>query len=373
MLVQIQDKAALSTLPIINLRSYLSLHGWADEGPWGSRPATVYAKEHSGRNWEVLVPTRDTLADFAARIADSLAVLAAVEDRSQLDVFHDLKAVGADVIRVRPASDSPDDSLSLRRSATLYTDAYNLLASGARAAETPRAAYRGKMSSDVVEYLDAVQPWTGYQPSNVLTLYSPVPVGFGNQQDMGDSFVAPFSRRVTSKLAQALDHTTAAIEQVIVHDTLEPFEQAVDYGVSANLCDSVADLAKNGGGIAIDLSWAGVRPAIVADAHFKFSSNAADILTEAAKSFRYNAPSYDEFVVAQVVALARDINDFDGKATILSARDGRPVRMQVEFDRAVYDIVIEAFKHQASISLDGDVHLVGKGYELRSPRNLALL
>ena len=90
MLVQIRDRVALSSLSIVSLRSYLNSRGWSNEGPWGKRPATIYTKEHSGQNWEILVPIRDTIADYAERMAEAVSILASVEERSQLNVFYDL-------------------------------------------------------------------------------------------------------------------------------------------------------------------------------------------------------------------------------------------------------------------------------------------
>ena len=370
MLVQIQDRAALSSLSIVSLRSYLNSHGWHNEGAWGSRPATIYSWEHGGRRWEILVSTRDTIADYAESMAESVAVLAAVEDRSQLDVFYDLSAAGSDVIQVRSANGKARETLSLRQSASMLNDAYKMLEAGARAVEKPRAIYRGKLSSDVAKYLDSVHPLPGYSQGYALTLHSPVPVEFERQEDLGDDFHAPFSRLVTTKLAQGLRHTSEAIERVVADDTLEPFREAVDSGVSANLCDSVAELAKNGEGIAIELTWAGVRPSSVPDPHFQFSSASADILVEAAKSIRRREPSYDEQIVGLVVRLEKEPREFDGKATIASVWDGRLTRMTVEFEQSVYDIVISAFRDQTQVGLDGDVHPSGNGYELRNPRNL---
>ena len=373
MLVQIQDQLALSSLSILSLRSYLTSHGWKNEGSWGSKPAIIYAKEHGGRNWEVLVPTRDTVADYVQSMSETVEVLAAVEERSQLDVFYDLSASGADVIRVRSANGMAEQPLSLRRSASLLKDAYDMLAASARAAEKPRPAYRGKISSDVAEYLDNVRPMPSHYQGYALTLHCPVPVAFGRQEDFGDDFNPPFSRLATSKLAQGLGHASTAIEQVVADDTLEPFTQVVDYGVNANLCDSLAELAKKGHGIEIELTWAGVRPANVPDSHFQFSSTSADILVEAAKSFRLNEPFLDERIVAQVVRLEREPSEFDGKATVLYLRDGRPIRMQAEFEESSYNTVIQAFQQRDPISVDGDIYRVGNSYELRSPRNLSLL
>ena len=145
----------------------------------------------------------------------------------------------------------------------------------------------------------------------------------------------------------------------------------MSHGVSANLCDALANLAKKGEGIEIDLFWAPVRPSTIGEHRFQFSENlSADILTEAARSFRRNEPLLDETVVAQVVALAREPREFDGRATILYVQDGHPIRLNVQFEESSYTTVIRAFENRNPISLDGDIYRIGSGYELRNPRNL---
>ena len=89
MKVQIRDREALSSLTTLNLRAYLKSQGWADAGQWGER-ATIHVKEYAGRDWEILVPLRDTVADYAESMAETVEILATVEERSQLDVFNDL-------------------------------------------------------------------------------------------------------------------------------------------------------------------------------------------------------------------------------------------------------------------------------------------
>ena len=86
MKVEIRDRDAMASLKTLHLRSYLQSRGWDSGGFWGER-ATIHIKEHGGRNWEILVPLRDTVADYAEAMAEAVAVLAAVEERSQLDVF----------------------------------------------------------------------------------------------------------------------------------------------------------------------------------------------------------------------------------------------------------------------------------------------
>ena len=372
MIVQIRDRTALSSLSIISLRAYLISAGWSNEGQLGERPITVFAKEHDSRTWEILVPHRDTIGGYAEGMAEAVAVLAAVEERSQLDVFYDLKGAGNDVIRVRSANGMANEPLSLGDRASLLTDAYKMLAASARAVEKPQAAYRGKASARVESFLNKIQPLPDYQGYEV-TLHSPVPPEIGEQTDMGDDYVLPFSRQATYKLAEALGHTTAAIEEAVAQNTLDSFKQSVTQGVSANLCASVSELARKGHGVSIALNWAGVRPANIPDSLFQFSVDSAEILRQASKEFSRNEPSHDEQMVAQIVQLAREPHEFDGRATIVSVWDDTTIRMSVEFDQSVYDMVINAFRDHSSISLLGDIHPVGRGYELRNPRNVLVV
>ena len=372
MKVEIHDREALGSLPLMSLLSYLRSHDWVDNGSWGMGLANLYIKEHGGRTYHIFVPVRDTLADYAQAMSEAVEAIAAVEERSELDVFYDLAGTGADVIRVGAPKGATNGTLSLRQNVELLNDAYRMVASAARAVEKPQAVYRGGMSAEVSEYLNSIQPMPNYYDGHTLTLHSPVPAGIG-QGDFGDEYILPFPLRATTKLADSLKHMEDAIDEARIGRTLEPFDLTVEHGVSANLCDSVAALAKKGRGIEIDLSWAEVRPSNVSDAMFKFSDDSADVLTDVAKSFRRNEPSFDERITARVVRLEKEPPGFDGKAVMLSMRDDRLVRIRVEFDPQVYDRVIEAFRELRTIALDGDVHPVGNTYVLRNPRNLTLM
>ena len=372
MKVQIRDRKALSSLSLLSLRAYLKSRGWIDEGEWGNR-ATIYSTEYEGQRWEYLCPLRDTIADYAESMAEAVETIASVEERSQLDVFHDLASTGADVIRLRSLNGVAREALSLGQSVEMLSDAYDMLASAARAVEKPRATYRGRVSANVSDYLNEVQPLPGYHEGYALTLHSPVPAGIGQQIDFGDAFAAPFPRRATSQLARALGQTTNAIAKAVVEDRLEPFSQGVQDGVSANLCDAVAELTSNGRGIEIRLFWADVRPSIIPDSHFQFTENSAGILTEAAKFLRRHDPSLDERIMAQIVRLERQPDEFNGKAVILTALEGRFVHLKVTFEQSVYDLVIQAFKERRLISISGDIYPEGNGYELQRPHNLSFV
>lgn len=377
MKVQIRDAKALSTLSIVSLRSYLASKEWRNEGAWGDRPALIYMKEHAGRSWDILVPTRDTVADYPERMADAVAALAAVEDRSQLDIFNALKAATSDVIRLRSINGIAQEPISLRRNADLLEGTYGMVAAAARSAENSRAVYHGKHSSEVQAYLENVRPLPEYVEGYSLTLCSQVPASNGNKQNSRrNGHHEPFARRATNKLAQALERADTAISKSAdsVAIDLSLFKNAVDYGVSANLCASVAKIVKKGKGVVIGIQWAAARPANVPNSNFRFTEDSADILNDAAKFFRDTAPSYDEQLIAQVDSLDRGMHRFDGQAHLLPRQDSQYARkrIKVKFAQPDHDMVIYAFHRNREISLSGDMHKVGNGYELRNPRNLSI-
>ena len=373
MQVSIRDRAALESLSVLSVRAYLESRGWINDGPWGRGRASLYLKEHEGRSRDVIVPNLDTAADYALRMSEAIATLAEVEQQSQLEVYYDVVSAGGDLVRLRSRNGKSAGSLSLRQSADMFNDAYTMLAAAARAAEKPQAVYRGSMSGNVSKYLDNVQPLPNYFDGYALALHSPVAAGIGEQQDFGDDFHTPFSRRATSQLGKALESATSAVSEAIANDTLEPFERAVSAGVSANLCTAVAELAEKGRGIDISLLWSNARPANVPSLNFPFTVNSSDILKEAAASFQRNEPFLDERLIAHIVKLEREPHEFDGRAVMSYVREGHPLRLSVQFEQADFDTVIRAFHDRHQVSVDGDIYRAGAGYELRRPHNLALI
>ena len=220
--------------------------------------------------------------------------------------------------------------------------------------------------------LTSVRPLPGYHEGYAITLHSPVPAGFGTQQDFGDDYTFCLFLAVLSPLSSLPPRWNIpgmAISKAVVEDTLQPFREAVPNGVSANLCSSIAELAKKGGGVEIGLTWAQVRPSNAPVATYQFSEGSVDVLREAAMLLRYE-PSIGERIIAQVAKLETGPDDFDGKVQLLSVQDDLPVGMVAMFDQSSHNAVIRAFNQHEPISVVGDIHWAGNVYELHNPHSL---
>lgn len=363
-----------SSLPLWSIKSYLKSHGWVYDGSWGNRGA-IHATEREGQAWELLVPLNDAVSDYSDVSARIVSVLAEVEERSEFDIFSELVATGSDVIRIGSTNGHIEGALSIYDSSGLHNDAHDLLAQAARAAEQPKAAYLGRYSDNVRNYLDSVVPLTEHFRGFALSLHSPVEPIIGEQPAFEDTDYGSFARKTTSKLASALASANTIVDHVYSMDRApDDYEDAVAAGVSANLCECVASLAESGNGVDISVHWAPTRPVEHFGRPIRFTRNTVGILKQVANDIRTKQPSYDEYlegyVVGNVVQLNREPHEFDGRATILAELGGRVVPMNVTFAEDDYGTVISAFQDRLRISVRGDVYRSGGSYELRAPRSL---
>lgn len=369
--VQIRDTAALRRISPPMLRAYLGAQGWVHEETWRGR-IVVWSKTGDHGVKDLLMPLREHSDAYAVRIAEAVALLAEMEERSQLDIYYDLLGAGADTIRLRALNGAGQTGWDFNDSVTFLTHARDLMTSAARFAERPgQAVYRGRASGMVTDYVRAIRPLPGYTGGNELTLHSPVPAGYGVQADFGDDVKPPFPRLTTLALHDGLGVADNMVAEVLGGANIAAtFAEAAPRGVSANLCDAVATLARQGHGIGISLSWAHARPTHTSAEEFVFSESSAEVFAEAVKWLRLNSPFLDAHITGEIVRLYREPHEeFDGQAVMMYELDGRPVALQVQFAIADRDEVVRAFQDGVEVSLDGDIHRTGNKYQVRNLRN----
>ena len=374
MQVHIRDYKALSRITPALLRQYLDSHGWIWEETWRNR-STVWFTVSNERRSQILMPLNELSDTYPLRMSEAISILAGLEGRSQLNVYHEVLAGGADVIRLR-LNNNGVDRRSLSESAKLLNDARELLTSAARAAERPgQPVYRGRLSGEVTQYVDGIQPLPVYETGDALILHSRVPPDYGEQMDMGDSFHQPFGRRAALALEHSLREVGNTVQEVLGGGAgISLFERAAQRGVSANMCDAVASLANRQNGIEIGLSWAQVRPPVRSDARFGFTESHAEVLTDGANLLRRKHPFLDANISGEVVRLDRQSHEeFDGQAVVLCELDHRPAALHVQFATRDREEAVRAFRNSIEISLDGDVYREGNRYVLRNPRNFLVV
>ncbi|MEI2577248.1 hypothetical protein [Scytonema sp. PRP1] len=90
MKVTVRDVEILKTIEPQQLRDYLQAHGWHFDRPFLDN-ATIWLKQEPERGeFEILLPNKRNLGDYATRIREAIETLEIVENRSQIEILSEL-------------------------------------------------------------------------------------------------------------------------------------------------------------------------------------------------------------------------------------------------------------------------------------------
>jgi hypothetical protein len=284
MKAHILDAEALCAISPAALAAFARSEKWTKVEGYGAH-ADVYAG--AGRP-EIIVPRTDLLADYASAVSRLIEVFAASADRDELTVYRDLAGADRDVVRVRVLGAEKDGSVALDAGVRIVAQAREMLLAAACAARSSHPVYRPHANREASDYMRRVKLGQTEHGSFVVTLLAPVPPllepahSSTNWASLDDE---PLERMVTRRLMEALEASRHAAEMALSGDGAA-FENAVAAGVSANLCEAVAGLIEQSDGLDISLTWARTRPTPETLRKVAFSSKDAEMLKEAARTFR---------------------------------------------------------------------------------------
>jgi hypothetical protein len=375
MRASIRDVSTLAALRPLEVVAYLRASGWNKVAEKADQ-ASTWLKTKDKEEYEVVAPLTDAFRDFALRMSDVLQVLEAVENRSQLEILHDLLVTSADVIRLRIAENTvTDGSVPIEEGAQFFQESKNLLLAAACAAASPKAYYPTRKPAQAMDYLRKVRLGQTEPGSYVLTIISRVPpslsAGDGKLFDVEE----PFERKVTQTLATALAAARASAATAAETGQVKSFLDSVPKGVSANLCDALAAMGGTTSGtrsLQVGFTWSRTRP-LAPDLHIpegvSFSPDTFPVIEEAAAHLEESSPR-DEFELrGPVVKLQRPDGAQTGLVTVDAYVDEQPRKVTVELGDPDYTKAIDAHKHVRIITCSGTLIREGKAYRLVHPVN----
>jgi hypothetical protein len=375
MKVDIRDRTILEGLRPLDVASYLRSRGWeaSESGPrasvWrlaGDQPA------------EILLPADRELADFAPRMADALAAIAIVEDRSELELFTDLTLSAHDVVRLRASiEDDGDGTIPVDAGAELIKNAREMMLAAASATVERRSFFPTRKPALATDYMSRVRLGQTELGSYIVTLLSPVSptLHVAKQQDLG--LADPFERQVTLTLARSLAALRQAASDAAATGNFESFEAAVNRGVTANLCTAVVGMTEGLGRSAdldIGISWSPARPLQEEEpSRVRFGADTAPTIREAARIIRETAPLDDYEVIGLVVHLDRRPDEKLGRIRVLSVTDGDARTISMTLAPTDYTVAIRAHKNRLPVSATGRLTKAGPMWVLDGARDFAPL
>jgi len=379
MRASVRDISILKALKPLELVAYLRSTKWEKECEKSGVSSTWILNTEKEGEYEIALPMSHSLRDFPQRMADALAVLEVVEQRSQLDILHDLTISSADVIRVGLTdSDLADGSVPIEDGAQFFLKAKDMMLAAACAATETKAYYPSRKPSQATDYLRKVRLGQTEHGSFVLTIISRVDPALQGSNGQIFETDEPFERKVTHTLASSLALVLSAADKAASTAEIESFEDAVKGGVSANLCDAIVGMVDTSDctrGMSVNFSWSRTRP-IDKDStvpnHITFSPDVIPFIKEASRYFKNHSPREGFELQGPVVKLQRDNSELSGKVTVFGIVDEQPRKITFVADKEDYDQAAKAHTNGEIVRCLGELEREGRTYRLENIRNFSV-
>ena len=368
MTARIGDRNALLAISPAALAAYAHTEGWAKTDTYGNH-SDVYSGEGLP---EIIVPRTKDLGDYHSVVAQLLRIFAGVAEQNEVAVYSDVLTADRDTIRVRV--DGRENTVSLADGSKLLVGAQDAILATASSLGNARSVYRPGANREATDFLSQVRLGQTEPGSFVVTLLAPVitpPIREPLFPDLGD-VDPPIARQMTRRLCDALDATRQAVEKTTSGDA-QAFSAAISSGVSANLCEALAQMVEPFPALDVSVTWAKTRPMTIARRQVRFSNDDTPILHEAARILRSREPKPDVQLLCSVPRLKRDDSDADGTVTLRTSIDGRIQSVTAVLDQPDYHQAIEAHTERDPIIIAGDLDRSGQGWRLLNPRVVAVI
>lgn len=259
----------------------------------------------------------------------------------------------------------------------MYGAAYDLLLSAACSVINPRPVFANRKPDEAMRLLGRAYFGQTEVGSFVLTMECTIAPGLQRtllgDEDGPDE---PFERRVCIMLAQALQGAEAATRESAASARLDPFASRAEAGVSADLCDAVAEVIEATSADALRASFsfaARRRLAVNVPRQVVFSSDTAPILREAAARLRNESTYPETELVGPVVKLDSSDATRGGDVVLKALIDGRYRSVRVALPPEPYQKAIDAHREHLLVRCTGELAREGRSLALRNATDFLAL
>lgn len=379
----IRDPSVFEALNPADLAAYLTSRGWRKEAGT-SDAASNWKSEYHGEPVELLLPMERRYKDYLLRMSETIPLIAAVEGRSELEVLADLQTAGTDVVRIRYRyAAARNGTIQLERAEALVENIREMFLAGACAAasDIKRKLYTSSKPQQAKDFVQALQLGPSERGSYVLTVLSPVPPLL--QPSLFDSEAyadPPFERRAVLQLRDALSALRVAADDAMTSSSMTAFDEAVKKGVSANLCDAVANMGdanpQPGDEFTVAFSWARSRPTVANTVpEVVFPCDRLRFIAEAARLYKGADEPKEEVELRGVIVqlTTKPKGPLDGPVTMWTVIDGKPRKVQIALIEQSHKLATRAYESRAEVTCRGQLARSGNNLVLTNPRDFAVV
>lgn len=366
------EDGSLSDVGVEDLRLYLLANYWTEQEVV-SDLLSVWTRR--GFERELFVPRRAEAIDFETQVYVLVRYMAELEDRQPRQVLADMRHTGADVIRLKIDTSAVDrGTIALSKANEVVTQTRAMLNAAARAAVHPQSFFTARPPVEVSDYLETTRLAQTEPGSFVFAIVSPLK--FTPPAAATDPPPQPFARRVTATLAKSLEAVSNAAKPEERGLKLI-FEDLVDDGVSANLCEALFVISEQSfdRAVDVDFTWSAKTPRVEAKPRTRVivPPMITTSLREMSEHLKNVAPEAEFEVIGKVERLSNQEVDAGFDLAIKANINGRERLIALELSDDLREIASTAWKTGQSVFTRGTLDRRYRPFRLLQPDKFELI
>jgi hypothetical protein len=302
------DLRTLGTLTPEVMSRYLVSGGWAPAQRL--ERATLWTRHEDDGDFQILLPDDLTLRDYASRVYDLLATVSAVESRPIPLILYDLQTSDADTVDFRLLPSGPSGTIPLVNAVDALAGVRELVVASTYAMMSDQPMLvQGRRPEQAHEFARVVRLGTPKAGSWSIAAHIPVP-----EHAAGSDM--PMARQVSLQMHRAVRACYVASGEALGEFDLGFFLRRTGEGVSANVCEALTKLGRDGVPYDVRFGWAQQLSTTVGSSSFRFTTGRIEVLKTAAEQLKIAVPDGQITVEGVVSRLRRDPGEGGGQATV---------------------------------------------------------
>ncbi|HLL69147.1 MAG TPA: hypothetical protein VK453_26050 [Micromonosporaceae bacterium] len=340
---------AVSVLSPEVMSQYLVSSGWTPAQRL--ERAMLWTRTENDGDFQILLPTDRTVRDYASRILDLLSTVATVEDRPIPLILDDLQHSAVDTLAFRLLPSGPSGTIPLFNAADALAGVRELVVASTYAllSDQPMLV-QGRRPERALDFARTVRLGTPKAGSWSIAAHLPVPASSADGE-------IPLARQVSLQMHRAVRACFAASGEALNDYDLRLFLRRTSEGVSANLCEALTKLGRDGVPYVVRFGWAQQLPTTVGSRSFRFGNRQIEVLKLAAEQLKVAVPDGRVVVEGLVSRLRSEPGEAGGQATVRGpittdyGTSDRPVRVLLPPD--LYRRAVDAHGRKQRVRVSG--------------------
>jgi hypothetical protein len=359
------------------LSAMLTRAGWRE---LLGKPGILQVLESPDTETDISIPLNPDFRDYPTRLNEALAGAELALGERARPFMLQLLAGPMDELLFEQNAQTVYGSIEWRLGEQLHEIARQACRAAAKSSEQHLPYFGAKGLGAANRFMDKVRMGQTEVGSYVVTALVPLhgqdvaePRALFGREDLSDP-EGGFFRGVTANLMQAAEAAIYAAHEFESTDSVEPFADMVEYGLSADLLDALSKLSGSGQDAEIRAVWS---PLVGEPEHI---STAVEVhpdhlaaFAQAAIRFKEAPPPISVTIRGTVTNLERRFAGQSGTSTldVISGISARRVRVRLSAGQ--YEAAIEAHRIGDVLEVTGEQSRVGNLYWLYNVRDIRLV